>query len=335
MPADTPRVAGRPARVRWLGAAASLLLALALAEITARAFHRPFLALGEVEKWDEEAMAETHRPPPDRFGHREEELGDEAFAAGVTRLLFLGDSFTYGQGVLDGAARFTDRLEAALDASGRRVHVYNAGVNGSNPSDWTKTFAELLPAYRPDVVFGVFFLRCGTKLSTSFRFYQDYVATLRAEYATGWPYRLSYLYREWAERRVRARFSAAYAGRIVEAYLGDESQRKPWLAEQRALRELAARCAEAGVAFHLVLFPMLFELDADPFAAVEHEIERFAREAGIPLFSLGPAFHGRDARALWVSPSDQHPNEEGHRIAAEALLPFVESVLAGLQRRGG
>ena len=325
----------RRALFRWLGAATALVLAISVAELLARVVHRPFFELGEVVQWDEAEMARTHRPSPNRFGHREEEPGDAAFAEDVTRLLFLGDSFTYGQGVLDGAARFTDLLEARLDEDGRSVHVYNAGVNGSNPSDWTKTLAELLPAYRPHVVFGVFFLRCGTKLATSFRFYEGHVAMLRAEYDTRWPYRFSYLYREWAERAIRARFTRDYAGRLVDAYVGDEFQRRPWMVEQHALRGLSERCAEAGVPFHMILFPMLFELDADPFTAVEREIERFARDAGIPLFSLSPAFRGRDAATLWVSPNDQHPNEEGHRIAAGALLPYVEATLRERSRSGG
>jgi hypothetical protein len=32
---------------------------------------------------------------------------------------------------------------------------------------------------------------------------------------------------------------------------------------------------------------------------------------------------GKDARNLWVHPTDQHPNETVHRIAAEALVEQI------------
>lgn len=322
----------RAALGRLAVAVVAVLVALILAEGLARLFHGPAFDLGSVEDWALEDMASTHRPPPNRFGHREAEIGDEVFADGVTRVLVLGDSFTFGQGVHDGAARFTDRVEARLNEPGSRevdsrFDVYNAGVNASNPSDWVKTLDVLLPVYRPDVVFAVFFLRSGAHLPTSFRFYQERLVELRRPYEESWLFPISALYRTWADFRVRGKFTREYVGRIHDAYLGDFAQTESWRVEQDALRRLAGRCAELGIPFHLVLFPMLFDLRNNPFDPVEAEVERFAREAGIPFFSLTPGFRGRDASALWVSPSDQHPNEEGHAIAAETLLPYFTSAL--------
>ena len=55
----------------------------------------------------------------------------------------------------------------------------------------------------------------------------------------------------------------------------------------------------------------------------------FGREHGFATHDLLPAFLGREAAELWVSPLDQHPNAAGHALAAESLLPFVTELLAG------
>ena len=48
----------------------------------------------------------------------------------------------------------------------------------------------------------------------------------------------------------------------------------------------------------------------------------------MPTFNLLPAFMGMDGTQLWVSPFDQHPNERGHAVAAEAMLPFIRDLSA-------
>jgi len=306
-------------------AALSLVAALALLELGARVWFRPFLEVEELTLWTGEGEQVT--PPPNRFGDREQELTEATLGDDVTRVLFLGDSFTYGHGVADGSLRFTDRLERELARDGRRVDVYNAGANGTNPTQWLETLERLLPEYRPDLVVGVFFLRCGTSTGTSFRFHQKTARRLRRQYKGEWAYEWFALYRAWAERRVRREFSDQYVATISKAYLGDEQETERWRQEQGALLGIRDACAQAGIGFQLVVFPMLFELDDYPFGPVEEEIQRFARENGIPLHSLTPVFLGRSAPSLWVSPVDQHPNPEGHRIAAEELLPWLESIL--------
>jgi len=70
---------------------------------------------------------------------------------------------------------------------------------------------------------------------------------------------------------------------------------------------------------------MLYRLDGGyPLSEVVDSITAFADEKGIPVLSLLPAFRGRDAPDLWLSPFDQHPNARAHAIAAEALWPFLE-----------
>ena len=77
-------------------------------------------------------------------------------------------------------------------------------------------------------------------------------------------------------------------------------------------------------------FPLLFDFDDYRYFDIERGIERFAEEEGIPVASLTSGFLGRDAESLWVASNDQHPNEEGHRIAADTLYPHIQAMISDL-----
>ncbi|MGH9885342.1 MAG: SGNH/GDSL hydrolase family protein, partial [bacterium] len=57
--------------------------------------------------------------------------------AGVLRVLFLGDSITYGGGRVPEAALFCRRLEALARADGLRVESLNVSAPGWSPQNWT------------------------------------------------------------------------------------------------------------------------------------------------------------------------------------------------------
>ena len=175
----------------------------------------------------------------------------------------------------------------------------------------------------PDHVVAIFFLRDGTNLCTSLRCYEEVLAEIKSEYSS----RLLYKYSAVARRE----FSTFYAEQIQNAYLSDETE--IWQQQQAALQHIQALCQENGSSFDLVIFPILFDLNENyPFHEVESEILRFANMANIPAFSLTSGFLGQSAEDLWVSPNDQHPNELGHKIAAETLLPFLIEILGNRNR---
>jgi hypothetical protein len=140
--------------------------------------------------------------------------------------------------------------------------------------------------------------------------------------------RVSHLARAVQDARAANEFSAWYLEQFNVAYVGNDEERDVWVAMQSELLDMKQRCDEAEVPFHLIIFPLLFGLDDYAYDAAETEIETFAQRNEIPVFSLTPGFLGRDERELWVSPSDQHPNEEGHRVAAETLFPYLAQAIA-------
>lgn len=273
----------------------------------------------------------SYTPPLNEAGFRQRPFDAHLFDENSVRILFLGDSFTFGSGVADGNARFPDLIAARLEReapAGKRYYVYNAGVGGTEPTRWVGYLEKLMPSYRPNIVFGVFFLRDGTKMCTSLSCFNGKIAELKAKLTGGFLYKYSYVARTIEDHAVATAFDAYYETLMRDAYLGSEDEKATWRREQASLLRLASICRENGIPFHMVLFPVLLNLDHYPFDAVEAEISRFAQEHAIPSFSLTPGFRNKSSSDLWVSPSNQHPNARGHRIAADTLYPYVVDTLA-------
>ena len=106
--------------------------------------------------------------------------------------------------------------------------------------------------------------------------------------------------------------------------MGGPEETREWQHAQDNLRYIRSESNRLGAKFVLVIFPVLFGLDEDyPLDAAVQEIMRFAKAEQMTTLSLLPAFLGRSASELWVSPLDQHPNKEGHAIAANAIYEFL------------
>lgn len=312
-----------------------LLLGLSLVEGAAR--------LSWTRPWHEQLISEQADPAwkglvrTNSLGLRGRDVAP-AKPAGVERVLVLGDSFTFGSGVLDDAKIFVSRIEARLSAEpGRAVEVLNAGKPGSLTGDWVRALRRVGPGFAPDVVLIVFFLRDGTRLTVGERFFQPIRDGIAARNRDSWLYRHLYAWRWLRDRADRQLVSDLYSREIVQAYLGDEVQTAEWTIAKANLRTIRDEALALGARVGLVVFPILAAFGPDyPFREVCDLVEEAGIAAGLPTLDLLPAFRGEDASSLWVSPLDQHPNERGHEIAAEAILPFVRSLLAeGPSRREG
>ncbi|MCH9034919.1 MAG: hypothetical protein IID42_10500 [Planctomycetes bacterium] len=249
------------------------------------------------------------------------------------RILFLGDSFTYGQGLASESETFVKRIVARLNErqtgpARTRYEAFNGGIPGSLTPDWVRLCDEILDSYDPDLVVAVFFLRDGLAGFTSIGQIDQIRDGMRQFAKDSFLFRHSSTYRFFRERRAQAELAHRYLSQMRHGYFGDTEQTRQWRQAQADLLAIKRRALEVDARFAMVVFPVLFDLTPKyPLKDVCDEIVRFAEADEIPALSLLPAFMGRDAEPLWVSPFDQHPNATGHAIAAEAMIPFVERLV--------
>ena len=251
-------------------------------------------------------------------------------ASATYRILFLGDSFTYGSGIPDEDSLFPTRVTRALqkrqgkNPSEKTFAFYNGGIPGSLTRRWVTLYRESVNLLDPELVVVVFFLRDGTPQLGSISGLAGIRDALQRYREESFLFDHSHLYRLLVEQQKQREFGRAYFGSMQAAYLGSPTETREWQRAQENLLSIRDETRERGAEFVLVIFPVLFELGDDyPLQAVVDEIERFGASNQIPTLSLLPAFRGEDASALWISPLDQHPNERGHAIAAQAITEFL------------
>lgn len=296
-------------------------VALALCEVTLRFLYR--------EPWyqrliDEQLGSGTvAQEQINSLGLRDRDY-PEVKAPGTQRVLFVGDSFTYGSGVGRDQAVFPELVEQQLG-----VDVLNGGIPGSYPSHWYELLQRVVKPFDPDVIVVVFFLRDGTQLQSINHFFGPIRDTIVARNEASTLYRYSYVYRVIRDARDRQLVADDYTRELHLGYFGRDELSEHWRNQQEDLRLIFDFCRERGIAVGFVVFPVLAGLDEDPypFDRVERLLLRFARQHEVPAHDLLEAFRGMDGPELWVSAFDQHPNERAHAVAAESLAPFVRRLL--------
>lgn len=229
------------------------------------------------------------------------------------RAIAIGDSFTIGFGV-----RLEDtwpqRIERALarDHDGP-VEVINAGFTcGMTSAAYHPWMAQEGLRFAPDLVVVGFCLNDMGPIPML-----SYPVVPEEPVLGGCSQLLNAVVRELRQRRVLA--EPRDLGHIVR------DDPRIWLDCQRGIRSLRDVLAARGVPMVLAIFPMLSELRRDryPCASLHEMVRDFCQQEGIRHVDLMADFLDRDEQRLWAHETDQHPNDEGHRIMADAILAYL------------
>jgi lysophospholipase L1-like esterase len=261
-------------------------------------------------------------------GLREREL-PLAKPPGTRRVVFLGDSVTFGAGVKDDEL-FPRLLERSINgAGGGPIETVNTGVVGYNTIQELARLERAGLPYEPDVVVLTFVVN--DLLETFSIFDHQYEPTGAFANVKVWLRRNSYLYRFVQQMYWRL------GQEVRRAREGPtEPLRKRDRVEERleTLAEIVAITRANGAGFLLVLYP---DNLADPISpgpsgerlTMREELQRFAGREQVPLVDLTDALGDvRDPRARqYRLREDPHPSPEGHRVIAEALQAPLADLL--------
>ncbi len=266
------------------------------------------------------------RGPVNAAGYRDL---DHALAkpAGTTRIVVLGDSFTWGAGV-EWDDTWAEHLERALRRErGGDYEVVNLSQPGFGTRDEQNALLTEGFRYQPDVVVLAYVLNDSEDgHDAESRRAQRWLAEQRAAAPRGFFERSAVislvLQRLRATRESRQRV-ANYLSLYRDAAPG-------WRGAQKALQEIGGECRRRGVPFVVAIFPLFGGPldDRYPFDALHARVAAAAAAAGASVLDLLPAYRGLRWDLLVVDGvADEHPNEVAHRIAGRAILKAVEDVL--------
>ncbi|MCE9637501.1 MAG: hypothetical protein K8T90_17490 [Planctomycetes bacterium] len=332
---------------RVLAVALAALCALAAAEVavrfTAAGLYAPRISEYQLGRPAGSAVwqFDPAKPPPEHIWDRDPygrlppgaRMSYEINAAGLRgplpppgrdTVLVLGDSFTFGEGV-PFEQTFVSRIERTLatrERSAPAQALVNAGIPGYGTEQELARLPEWLDRFRPRAVVVVFLMNDvmpdgETPLANDRRRGAD-----DGQDDPGSGLALWRLLRSVGDR---ARNDRALEDWYVSFYFGENQRR--WDETRPRLTAMRDLAAAKGARFGVVLFPIIHRLAENPFAAVHAEIGHACRASGIPFLDLTPALAVESDQALWVHPTDHHPDARAHELAADAMAPFVAGLL--------
>jgi lysophospholipase L1-like esterase len=236
------------------------------------------------------------------------------------RIIFLGDSFTFGWGVTE-AETFKSLLEAALNQR-YPTEIINFGTGNYNSEQEVNLFLEKGLKYTPDKVVVFYFINDAEptwrRSALPFLYHSDFITLSMS--------RLHALAFDLDDG------SGGYRGYYTNLY---RAEAPGWQRARAALLRLKEVCAEHGIELQVVLIPELHQLQDYPFATQHQLVTDFLRSNDIAVLDLAPLFTDQtDPKRLWVAEDDAHANALGHKLIAERSVEFIAKRTAHGERDG-
>jgi hypothetical protein len=292
---------------------------MAFSGITTTADNGSYFAL----RWKQGNVRLNH------YGFREREFPADK-PPGTYRIAFIGDSYTFGQGIAE-AERMSNRLEEGLRQRAPNVEVLNFGNPGINTADEVVILRQVLGELNPDFVMLQWFvndveykgpLGDGPQAVPP---QLTHVIRLRR-----WLRNTSVLYflAGEIEHRIEEMLGPSYEAQLTRDVVDDQS--REWKAHDEALTTFIRACQEWGVGVGVVLVPSAVSTAGAPYPlAFLHErvLEVCRREGALctDLLSVFKPYMDDPARyqLLWVNRFDPHMGPLANQLAAQHLTQLL------------
>lgn len=301
---------------------AELVLRVWFSDITTTYDNRSYFSL----KW------KTSNIRTNSAGYREREF-DRPKPPGVYRIAFLGDSFTFGQGIRE-EERLSNLLERELRKRSSRIEVLNFGCSGHNTVDEVKVLkTDVLPDVAPDFVLLQWYVNDlesrsspsaveggGTGVGKTG---SDLINQLKQKLL-----KVSVLYFLMADvvHQIRDLIGVSFADEMY-AQVGDPESLESRKAE-KAMLEFIRTARARNIPVGVVLVPHLSPLKKDgeyPFSYLHKRVLGLCEREGITCVDLFPVVEpylqdGKKYMQLWVNRFDSHMGPFANELATKRLM---------------
>jgi lysophospholipase L1-like esterase len=237
--------------------------------------------------------------------------------ANTTRIALLGDSVAFGARVMV-QDDFASLMQATLNAesTSRHYEVLNFGVSGYSTWQELSVFNEKALPYQPDVAILAFVMNDLVDNNQASRL--GFLDMTRAQGVAQWLREHSAFY-----RFLREQVLSVEARMVLQDPCANADPNFCWDNTRRLLDQMDDATRKAGVPLVIVVFPTHQQIsDPDPALDARYQeiLAAYARERGIPLVDLLPAFRAEGGQDTELYVDDYHPNERGHVLTARVIL---------------
>ena len=247
-----------------------------------------------------------------------------------TRIIFVGDSITYGWGVTLEES-YHKQIERLLDDKGYDVDVMGMGIPGYNTIQEYHLINETALDFKPDILI--------LQISPN-----DFERTVSIkEYREGenltlipyHDYSIPFVIKKTKFTYFLMRNSHLFKFTNLKLYWFMNKRDSEYiprdvflLGEEDSLRymgKIKKLLDKEGIRFAAVIFPFQSRGDVDSLASLYERIHQGLEKIQVPYIDLFDELNTQRNGDIWIE--RLHPNEHGHRIASLAVLRFLEPML--------
>lgn len=236
------------------------------------------------------------------------------------KIIAVGDSFTWGQGVQNFNDRFSNRIEAILNARGNQVCVLNLGIGGADTKSELNTFNKVGKALRPNIVL-ICYLTNDIDPSDVFTSELPQLAKPLVDVSEISPF-INFLYWKFVGPSSYQLSGMKYIANILYSYM-DEIKFSEHIKELNIFVE-EIRSVGATPVIVLLPFPMMWTLvDNSIQDKVYRKLSSSMKNLGVPVIDLSDLNQRITPQEFAVNPMDSHPNETSHGIIADRIANYL------------
>ena len=288
-----------------------------LDEITTTAYGNTYFS----ERWRERENIKFNS-----LGYREQEIDFEE-KVNISRIVVIGDSFTFGQGIPE-SHRFSNLIERKLSSNTRSVEVLNFGISGAGTRDHINTLNKYVIPLNPDIIILQWFIND-----------VDNLKPIDGKVEHTPPLTISQKFSRRLLKRSALYFlinnffhnfmsTIGSTDRNYEKYLIDnfyDNESKGAKLSNEAIYKFIEICKQESIPLGIVLFPQPSESLADnyPLAFLSDRVLSQCEQQQIPCLDLRETYSKVEpVSLLWVNKFDQHPSSLANKLAAEKIISY-------------
>lgn len=239
----------------------------------------------------------------------------------VKRILALGDSFVWGDGLPD-EDLITVKIENTLnDYDTQSVEVINAGISGFNTNDEFEQLKRLAPIYSPDLVIVFFFTNDILQGNQEGGKYKNWKQNIKERLRSNSKF-IGYLY--YLYKSKYASVIGVPQFMLSPEYYNLDDSKAGWVDFKRGVLQMHDYVKKNNIRFLFVMIPTLTTLDKNyPYMELRNKVSAFIKSNDIHLIDLFDMFSQYHPLELWVSMENSHWNGKATTVADNEIVKYI------------
>lgn len=305
----------------------SLILTLLLSEYVVRLIYADISTTADGYSYFTGRWEKQNPPTLNSFGFREREITNKP-TPGVFRIAVIGDSLTYGQGILE-QDRLTNILEKRLNKTKKAYEVLNFGRSGAETIDQIDFLKKYVSKVNPNYILLQWYVNDFEGHDKSRRPFRQYLRLIPSDLITGFFIRNSALYylinKQWKvlQSKLGGGPKESYTEYLRNRFKDSESNDS--IIAKKQLQSLIKLSKQLGIPIGMIVYPDVFEnvLDGYPLGFMLERVLKVCLENDIRCLDMRPMIASvKPYTKLWANKFDGHPNKLSNTLAAKAVSEY-------------